>query len=360
VARDGIFRARNSPLVIRRISNCTVLTVLFLLVCGRCAAANIRVAQAPQSVDTADHLFVFHSGMWINLHHFLYEQAAVTTSGPDATPREAELSPDASVTAGLSTDERAAWLAAVAYYRANLMKRSLVSDDLMIRLATYLEDSENATTLSAGDFDPPLIALLNQVGPIYTAHWWQLHNNTNQMWINALVPMVDQQGAVLSQEIATAFEGAWPDSPVRVDVVAYANFVGSYASLRPQRLTISSEDAGNQGVGALEMLFHAASALLIEHVRAVVESRFAAAKKTPPPELAEAILFFTSGYYVKKLYPDYTPYADRAAFWDRSDWSGDQLLLAKDWQPRLAGRVTLDAALDQLATDLVPRETPAS
>ena len=360
MARNGTLGTAHPVLLTRGVFSCTGLAVLFLFFCGRCAAADIRIAQAPQSVDTADHLFVFHSGMWINLHHFLYEQAAITTSGPDATPREAELSPDASVTAGLSTDERAAWLAAVAYYRANLVKRSLVTDELMMRLATHLEDSENATTLPAGDFDPPLIALLNQVGPIYAAHWWQLHNNTNQMWISALVPMVDQQGAVLSQEVAMAFEGAWPDSPVRVDVVAYANFVGSYASLRPQRLTISSEDAGNQGVGALEMLFHSASALLIEHVRAVVEGRFAAAKKTPPPELAEAILFFTSGYYVKKLYPDYTPYADRAAFWDRGDWSGDQSLLAKDWQPRLDGRVTLDAALDQLATDLVPREAPAS
>ena len=108
------------------------------------------------------------------------------------------------------------------------------------------------------------------------------------------------------------------------------------------------------------MLFHAGSALLIAHVDTVVEGSFAAAKKSPPPELAEALLFFTSGYYVKKLYPDYTPYADRAAFWSRGDWTGDESVLAKDWQPRLDGRVTLDAALAQLAADLVPRDNRGS
>ena len=147
-------------------------------------------------------------------------------------------------------------------------------------------------------------------------------------------------------------------SPLRVDVVAYANFAGSYTTLRPARVTVSSVDGGNQEIAALEVLFHAASATLIEQVNAAVAHSFSAAGKTAPPELPEAILFFTSGYYVKQLYANYTPYADRFEFWSREDWSGDRAALTKDWQPRLEGKITLEAALTQLAADVAPRARP--
>jgi hypothetical protein len=337
-----------------------VHVVAVALVAFALIPSGARAAQSSQPVSSTGGLFEFHAGMWINLHHFLYEEAALSTTGKDASPREAELSPDASVTSALSTDEKAVWRSAVAYYHDNLLKRSLVSDDYMNRLKDHLGDVEDSTTVSVGDFDPALITVLNQAGPIYRAHWWPLHSNADQMWITAVLPMVNQNGDVLSQEIATAFEGAWHDGPLRVDVVAYANFAGSYATLHPGRITISSEDVGNQGVGALEMLFHAASATLLDQVHDVVTRSFAAAKKMPTPELPEAILFFTTGYYVRKLYPDYSPYADRADLWGREDWAGDRALLAKDWQMRLDGKITLDEALMQLAADLVPRERSAS
>ena len=85
------------------------------------AARNL--AQSTQTVSSAHRLFVFHSGLWINLHHFLYEQAAITTPRvPNGTPHEAELARDESMTSGLSEDERKTWLAAVAYYRANMLQ----------------------------------------------------------------------------------------------------------------------------------------------------------------------------------------------------------------------------------------------
>ena len=36
------------------------------------------------------------------------------------------------------------------------------------------------------------------------------------------------------------FEAPWPGNPVRVDIVAYANWAGAYTTIEPTRPTISS------------------------------------------------------------------------------------------------------------------------
>jgi hypothetical protein len=310
-------------------------------------------AQDSASVTSADRFFEFHSGFWINLHHFLYEQAAIATAGPRGAPHEAELATDASQTAGLSEDEEKTWSDALAYYRKNMLRHDLFSDEDMIAIKNRLEDLEGATSIDRGNLDPGLIAVLDDVAPIYRAHWWQLHDAANQTWIKAAMPLVDKNGATLSQQIAMAFETSWPDHPLRVDVVAYANFAGSYTTLHPSRITVSSIDGGNQDTYALEVLFHAASVAMMDTVSGIVIRGFAAQKKSPPPGVAEAILYFTSGFLVKQLYPDYTPYADRFQLWvTDEDWKGMRGMLVKDWQPRLEGRLTLDAALSQLAADV--------
>jgi hypothetical protein len=298
---------------------------------------------------SAQNLFEFHSGFWINLHLFLYEQAAIATAGPRGTPHEAELATDASMAAGLSEDESKAWSAALAYYHKNMLGHDLASDEDMVALKNRLEDVESATSLSDADLDPSLISILDSAAPVYRTHWWQLHDDANQTWIKAVMPLIDQNGGTLSQQIAMAFETPWPDHPLRVDVVAYANSAGSYATLRPSRITISSIDGGNQDVAALEVLFHAAATTLREAVDAIVTRTFIAQRKPVPPDLAEAMLFFTTGFFVKQLYPDYTTYADRFALWTLEGWSRQTLV--KDWQPRLEGKVTLEAAITQLASD---------
>ena len=302
-------------------------------------------------ITSSDSLFEFHSGFWINLHHFLYEQAAIATAGPKGTPHEAELATDASMSAGLSEDESKAWSDALVYYRAKMLRHDLGSDDDLVKIKNRLEDIEGATTADRSDLDPQLVAVLDAAAPIYRAHWWFLHDKANQAWIAAVMPLVDSQGAGLAQQIATAFETPWPDRPLRVDVVAYANYAGSYTTLHPARITISSIDGGNQGTAALEVLFHAASGVIIDPISKTVEQAYERAKKDSPPEITEMILWFTSGFFVQQLYPSYTPYADRFALWAEDSRTGYRAALVKDWQPRLQGKMTLDAALGQLAAN---------
>jgi hypothetical protein len=56
----------------------------------------------------ADSTFEFQSGFWINLHHFLYEQASMDTP-PAATPP--------------------AWQNALSYYRSEVMKLDLLTEE---------------------------------------------------------------------------------------------------------------------------------------------------------------------------------------------------------------------------------------
>jgi hypothetical protein len=321
--------------------------------------ARALAGQDSVPITSSDNFFEFHSDFWINLHLFLYEQAAIATAGPRGTPHEAELATDASMAAGLSEDESKAWSDALIYYRAKILRHDLATDDEMVKIKNRLEDIEGQTSADRSDLDPKLLSVLDTAAPIYRTHWWFLHDKSNQAWIAAVMPLIDSQGAGLAQQISTAFEIPWPERPLRVDVVAYANYAGSYTTLHPARITISSIDGGNQGTAAIEVLFHAASEVMIDTISATVKRAYETAKKDPPPEITEMILWYTSGYFVKQLYPNYTPYAERFALWVENSRTGYRAALVKDWQPRLEGKVTLDAALAQLAADFSVAAAPA-
>ena len=351
-----------------------VLAAAGVLLAPAIASNGFRAAGSPEAgagraqdfvpVSSADNLFEFHSGFWINLHLFLYEQAAIATAGPRGTPHEAELATDASMAAGLSEDEEKAWSDALVFYRARMLRHDLASDDDMIKIKNRLEDIEGATSADRTDLDPKLIAILDAAAPVYRTHWWVLHDKSNQTWISAVMPLVDDHGAMLAQQISTAFETQWPDHPMRVDVVAYANYAGSYTTPHPSRITVSSIDGGNQDVAGLEVLYHAASWVLRDTVSSDIQHAYERAKRDAPPGLTEMMLWFTTGFLVQQMFPSYPPYADRFALYEQDSRNGYRAALARDWQPRLEGKVTLDMSMAQLAADFsvaaAPEKKPPS
>lgn len=324
------------------------------------AAAANRSQEASATAVSSDHYFEFHSGFWINLHHFLYEEAVVKSGNPQAKRHEAELTQDSSLTAALSGDEKSDWDAAVAYYQDNLIQFDLLTSDRMRVIKNQLETLENASTLSRSRLEPGLARALDRAAPIYRAHWWQAHDKANRDWITVASALVDQNGDKLVQEVSTAYEATWPETPLRVDVVVYAYGTGAYTTMHPNRIVISSIDPLNQKTAALEALFHEGSHILIEKVGALVIQDFAAHKRNAPSDLWHAILYFTSGYFVQQLYPDYTPSADLAGLWESSSWPAYRAALRRDWQPHLEGKVGLASAISQLVSDVVSPRPPAS
>ncbi len=315
-------------------------------------------AQTTPTAPTAQKLFDFHSGLWINLHHFLYWQAL--SAAPRKGSRPLVLaSADQQELRQLSPEEHAVWDAAVAYYAASLVQRDLLFDEGMETIKNQLEDAEASPDLATAAIPPDLKALLLKAAPIYKKHWWTRHDEQNRRWIAQLQPALAQYGSALSASLIRIYESPWPGDPVRVDAVAYANWAGAYTSLEPTRPAISTTDPANQGTAALEIVFHETSHGMMDKVMNGLHTAEKAVNASHSGEpvrfrrdLWHEVLFYTSGQLVADLVPGYVPYADKNGLWARA-WPGpDRALLDQDWQPHMHGASPIAAALAKLVADL--------
>ncbi len=140
---------------------------------------------------------------------------------------------------------------------------------------------------------------------------------------------------------------------MRVDVVAYANDSGAFTTMLPTRIVISSLDPANQKLTAEESLFHEGSHALVEKAGNLLLSDFAAHRKKAPADLLHAILYFSTGYFVKQLHPDYIPYAEGNGLWQQPAWEGFHEAIVKDWQLHLDGQASLSEAISRLVSDVI-------
>ncbi|HLZ12235.1 MAG TPA: hypothetical protein VKP58_06580 [Candidatus Acidoferrum sp.] len=320
-----------------------------------CFAANASClfAQAESPVN----LFDFHSGFWINLHHFLYRQAFL--SQPQKGPHSLALTgADSDEMQHLSPAERESWNAAVAYYLESITKRDLLFDEGLITTKDKLEDAEVSPDLANVQIAAELKAVLLSAAPIYRRHWWPRHDTENREWIGYLKPLVTQYGSTLCTRLIRVYGQPWPQYPVRVDAVAYANWAGAYTTVHPTRPTISTTDSANQGTAALEIVFHEASHGMMEKVMNAIqtaEENLNTHRSNGPfhsGSIWHAVLFYTAGELVAEQIPRYVPYADKNGLWVRAWPAPDRSLIEKDWKPHLKGSVELQQALSQLLDDL--------
>src|SRR5438045_1343934 len=105
-------------------------TAYLLIVSALCSAQAL--------VPIPDKIFEFHSGFWMNLDHFLREQAAVKPAPPQVTP---------------------AWTGALDYYRLHLIRLDTFADPV-INLNNRLSELEAAKSLTDSGLDTKLIAIL--------------------------------------------------------------------------------------------------------------------------------------------------------------------------------------------------------
>ncbi len=303
------------------------------------------------------NLFEFHSGFWINLHHFLYRQAQLSVPQRGRSPLSLTKA-DADELPKLSLAERAAWNDALSYYSQFVVKRDLLFDDELIQTKDRLEDAGASPDLARVDISAGLKTALLKAAPIYREHWWPLHNVQNQEWIAKLEPMVARYGPALSAQLTRIYDEPWPQYPVRVDTVAYANWAGAYTTLRPTRPTISTTDPANQGTAAMEILFHETSHGMTDKVMEAINSAEAEVNARRrgtdfhTGSLWHAVLFYTAGELVTEQVPGYTPYADKNGLWVRAWPAPDRSLMEQDWKPYINGLVTLQQALTKLVNDV--------
>jgi hypothetical protein len=323
-----------------------------LLCCG-----SLRRAAAQQNVQS--NLFEFHSGFWINLHHFLYRQALV--SGLQKGPHNVSVNrADSDEFEQLSAGERDTWNEALAYYSNSIVKRDLLFDDELIQTKDQLENAESSSDLESAKIPAELKAVLLKAAPVYRKHWWARHNKENQQWIADLEPLVKRYGGTLSAEMKRIYDEPWPQYPVRVDAAVYANWAGAYTTVEPTRPTISTTDPANQGVAALEILFHETSHGMMDKVMDAIHAaetnlnahRSGAAFHSG--SAWHAVLFYTAGDLVAEKIAGYTPYADKNGLWVRAWPPPDRSLIEQDWKPHMEGSVSLQQAVTKLVSDLAP------
>jgi hypothetical protein len=336
------------------------LLTLVMLLTMTCVTAQRRALT--QTVDKSP--FEFHSGFWINLHHFLYQQALLRKRAASAAVQTTKREESATGTTGqLPAAEQRLWETALDYYNDKMVKRDLVFDVELVKINDRLAKLERASSLKGSGLSGELIGILEGVAQIYRARWWTEHDRSNQFWIAVLKPMLSQFSRPLVEQLTTAFKERWPAATIRVDVVVYANWAGAYTTFDDaQRVhtTISSTNEGNQGFAALETIFHEASHSMVGpregSIAEAIASQCRAKNKDVPKGLWHALLFYTVGEITRRNLShygvsNYKPYAYANGVYDRG-WQDFQRALELHWQPYLDGKVDFDSAMSSVIAAL--------
>jgi len=370
----------NIPVSPMPLASFRVALLLSLGLLSAAAAPRALGQQVEDSIYGPLPVFEFHSGFWVNLHHFLYHEArareAVKDSRVAATrPAGPVLKQSPASQPTLTPAEQRIWDQAVAYYVSSYAGKDLLVNIDLILLKNQLGDFEDCNELT-GRKKPACDAglpgnvgiILEAAAPIYRAHWWADHDRANRRWVVRVAPLVREQGVGLSQRLADIYQSKWPKEKIRVEVCAFANSAGAYTTLDPLRVTIASTDPRNQGPEALEVLFHEASHDIARPVEAAITRECRQRDKPIPRDLWHALIFFTTGEVLRPIMQeaeqqnapddDVSPQRNTTTTvppglrekLSQRGWEEYSRLLAIYWQPYLDGKVTFEDAIARLVS----------
>jgi hypothetical protein len=326
-------------------------------------------------------VFEFHSGFWVNLHHFLYHEARLRQGVRDARngPQPKSSGPVLKQTAGpaiaLSPSEQKLWDEAVAYYLANLTMKDLQVNIDLILLKDQLGEFEDCDELT-GKKKPACDAglpgkegtILESVSRIYRTHWWTDQDRENRRWVLRVAPLVREQGVGLSERLAEIYQSKWPKEKIHVDVCAFANASGAYTTLDPLRVTIASTDPRNQGSDALEVLFHESSHGLALPVQNAITRECRQREKPIPRNLWHALIYYTTDEVLLPVLQgteaDPNSPASTSSLTPKNasmpeemqedltqrGWENYLSVLTTYWQPYLDGKVKFDDAIAHMVS----------
>ena len=340
--------------LVKKLCSFGLLCVLALIV-----SADLPQPRALARVSASQSIFDFRSNFWVNLHHFLYQEALKQKRAQSGAQnnRAAEGAAVVPEIEGLTPEQRRIWQTALDHYRKEIVARDLLFDEGLVNVNRRLAESAQASSVKNSGLDAGLVSTLEQAAPVYRQKWWAEHDRANRKWIADLAPLLEKHGAALQKQLASVYRREWPAAPMHVEVTVYANWSGAYTVLGPTLITISSVSSANQGAAALEIVFHEASHYLVNPVRRALDDKFEAQKKEVPRDLWHAVLFYTTGEIVRRRYAetglkDYQPYADAHGLYTRGPWKNYRPVIAREWQPYLDGKQDFESAVTRLVSAL--------
>ena len=297
--------------------------------------------------------YAFHSPFWLGLHHFLYQWAYAEGEWKDwRQPKEMAERTDPS----LSESEQAAWQQAVDVYQAEVVSKDLLRDYELGILKRRLITLKEISPLDFVDLQLPIYEALATAAPIYRKHWWPGHDRQNRRWVGQLLVRLLPLEEAATLRLAAAFDGAWPDHQVRVDVVPYSNWAGAYTSTWPAtHIVISSTNPTYQGDHGFEMILHETSHTdrLIVPVHRGLFKAFSARDMRPPQDLWHVILFWTSGEVARQLLAqegveDHVMYAEKGGLFE-GRWGPLWQAIEGSWTAAFSGEMSREEAYEAVA-----------
>ncbi|MFZ1808403.1 MAG: hypothetical protein WAU36_14325 [Cyclobacteriaceae bacterium] len=231
-----------------------VLVILFLWVSIQCNG------QSSQPVATTQY-FEFYNSYWINLHHFLYQQAkgSQLTKLQEDGATLIDVGDDETID-DLTNNEKEQFDKAVDYYRFHLIDKTLFQlGDIRVGLQAIAEEGFLPDTIFSSEFTN----VLNEIAPLYSKKFWSSHSAQNQKVITDQISWIKDLEEGVIKDLVRLSGSEWPDIKVRVDLTAYANFAGAYTVSRPaMNITVSSLDPSVTTTLFVETIFHEGTHLL--------------------------------------------------------------------------------------------------
>jgi hypothetical protein len=299
----------------------------------------------------------FHSSFWVNLHFTLHAEA-LRTLKPGADLPRLEAPSHEAMPGDLSSEERAAWDEAIAYYGASLARRDLAYGENMLAIQRALADSMDTLAESAAiaaDHRRQLLA----AAPAYRRHWWPEHDRSIRAWIADVSARLHEVGPQARQRQAALLESGWLTVPVRAEIT----FFGRAYTMMRREVTLTTLAAGAPdyaGWAGAEMMFHEVShSLTGPDMSGPLEERIrreaAALGKKVPGGLWHLCLFYITGEVWRSELAvrgiQYEPYLYKTGLFDRR-WKSLRPPIETHLKPYVAGRVSAQTAFRGLIASL--------
>ncbi len=320
------------------------------LVCGLfllLVAASASLAQTPKRVPVATMAhFVFYSDFETNLND------ALINAGVARRFHKPQLFHDGDEVAcfgKLPPFERSAWERAVDYYAETISPSGPVSFQRYL-LYAQLAGFDDALNEEDRRYVEIAQSFRAAAAPAYKTCRWSAQDEANRKWIEAVKPQLaadDQKAATRVQEL---YQTKWTSLPIPVDIVQTVDFSGANTILGKSGTGHILVAIENEAPYALEVVFHEASHILMDHnapIRKSLEKAASSANFKLPGDLWHVVLFYTTGEAVRQILeeegkPGYKPML--YGIFDRGVWVEYRVALESTWKPYVDGKQTLAEA----------------
>jgi hypothetical protein len=318
-----------------------------LWICLALLTASTTPVRAGTSADSPP--FRYYNFIWVNLHHYLYNEAFPTGHGIGQT------------IPGLSAVQKTAVANAIDFYRSHYQDRDLLFDRELHTITQQVIAAGNTGLPSTGIPDD-LRKTLQSVYPIYMKYLWASQKLENHHWIVSNQQLLSRYGPAIQHELERVLQRKFSDGPYQVYVVHEANWPGGYTSEAERgthpHTVISSGRPDYRGLAGLEMVFHESlHAGPFDTVQAALDAEFARHNAKDEVQLWHAVLFYTAGEIVREVLS-----ADGVAFqpyeyapggpFTRGRWARVEATVRKYWLPYMQGKIDMRKAVAQMVTEI--------